>query len=109
MEQPGYATPKVDVRSAVIKDGSILLVKETQDHRWALPGGWADVGDKPSEVAERETREESGYEVSVKKVIGVFDANRSGRPLEFFHAFKIIFMCELVGGEARTSNETLAG
>ncbi len=108
MGQPGYATPKVDVRSVVIKDGSILLVKEAQDQRWALPGGWADVGDTPSEVAERETMEESGFKVTAKKVVGVFDANRSGRPLEFFHAFKIIFMCELIGGEARISNETLA-
>ncbi|NWF49968.1 MAG: NUDIX hydrolase [Ignavibacteriaceae bacterium] len=107
MEQPGYATPKVDVRSVVIKDGKILLVKESTDGRWALPGGWADVGDLPSEVAIRETREESGFEVKPVKVIGVFDANRSGKPMEFFHAFKIIFLCELIGGEAKTSSETL--
>lgn len=108
MEQPGYATPKVDVRAAVIKDNRILLVQEAADSKWAMPGGWADVGDTPSEVAVRETKEESGFEVDVKKVIGVFDANRSGRPLEFFHAFKIIFLCDLVGGEAAVSNETLA-
>lgn len=108
MKQPGYATPKIDVRSAVINDGKILLVQEKADNRWAMPGGWADVGNYPSEVAERETREESGFEVEAKKVIGVFDANRSGRPLELFHAFKIIFLCELKGGSASISNETLA-
>lgn len=108
MNQPGYATPKIDVRSAVIKDGKILLVKEADDKRWAMPGGWADVGDYPSEVAVRETKEESGYEVEAKKIIGVFDANRIGRALEFFHAFKIIFLCELTGGEAQKSEETLA-
>ena len=85
MKQPGYATPKIDVRAAVINDeGKILLVKEVMDKKWAMPGGWADVGDIPSEVAIRETKEESGYDVKPKKVIGVFDANRSGRPLEFF-------------------------
>jgi ADP-ribose pyrophosphatase YjhB (NUDIX family) len=108
MTQHGYATPKIDVRSAVIKDGRILLVKEADDNRWAMPGGWADVGDYPSEVATRETKEESGFEVTPKKVIGVFDANRNGRALEFFHAFKIIFLCELTGGEAKESDETLA-
>jgi ADP-ribose pyrophosphatase YjhB (NUDIX family) len=106
MMQPGYATPKIDVRAAVIKDDKILLVQEISDERWAMPGGWADVGDIPSEVAVRETKEESGYDVKPTKVIGVYDANRMGGQLEFFHAFKIVFLCELIGGEAATSDET---
>jgi len=107
MEHPGYATPKIDVRAAVIKDGKILLVQESTDNCWAMPGGWADVGDVPSEVASRECKEESGFVVKPEKVIGVFDANRIGGRLEFFHAFKIIFLCELIGGEATPSDETL--
>jgi ADP-ribose pyrophosphatase YjhB (NUDIX family) len=107
MEHPGYATPKIDVRAAVIKDDKILLVQESTDNCWAMPGGWADVGDIPSEVATRETKEESGFDVHPIKVIGVYDANRVGGRLEFYHAFKIIFLCELIGGKAATSNETL--
>ena len=107
MEHPGYATPKIDVRAAVFKDGKILLVQETTDNCWAMPGGWADVGDVPSEVAIRECKEESGFDVKPIKVIGVFDANRVGGRLEFFHAFKIIFLCELIGGKAAPSDETL--
>ncbi|MDY0083706.1 MAG: NUDIX hydrolase N-terminal domain-containing protein, partial [Ignavibacteriaceae bacterium] len=96
MEHPGYATPKIDVRAAVIKDGKILLVQEVTDNCWAMPGGWADVGDIPSEVAVRECKEESGYNIKPVKVIGVFDANRIGRQLELFHAFKIVFLCKLL-------------
>ena len=107
MEHPGYATPKIDVRAAVIKDGKILLVQESTDKCWAMPGGWADVGDIPSEVAIRETKEESGFDVKPLKVVGIYDANRAGRRLEFFHAFKIVFLCELIGGEATSSDETL--
>lgn len=107
MDHPGYATPKIDVRAAVIKDGKILLVQESTDNCWAMPGGWADVGDVPSEVAIRECKEESGFDVKPVKVIGVFDANRVGGKLEFFHAFKIIFLCQLIGGEATPSDETL--
>lgn len=107
MKHLGYATPKIDVRAAVIKDGNILLVQESTDNCWAMPGGWADIGDVPSEVASRECKEESGFDVNPIKVIGVFDANRAGGKLEFFHAFKIIFLCELVGGEATPSDETL--
>ena len=108
MAQPGYATPKVDVRGAVVQQGKILLVQERADERWCMPGGWADVGDLPSETAEREVWEESGFEVLARKVIGVFDANRGGTPLEFYHAYKVVFLCEVVGGQARPSSETLA-
>jgi 8-oxo-dGTP pyrophosphatase MutT (NUDIX family) len=105
--QPGYATPTVDVRGAVVRQGQILLVQERSDGRWCMPGGWADVGDLPSEVAAREVWEESGFLVVPRKVIGVYDANRSGRPLEFYHAYKIVFLCEITGGQARRSYETL--
>lgn len=103
--QTGYATPKVDVRTAVFRGGRLLLVRERIDGSWTMPGGWADVGDEPSGAAERETWEEAGFRVKARKVIGVYDANRSG-PLEVFHAFKIVFLCDLVGGEARPSSET---
>ena len=106
--QNGYATPKVDVRGAVFRDGKILLVQERADERWCLPGGWADVGDSPAEMVMREVWEESGFKVEPKKVIGVYDANNDGRPLEFYHAYKIIFLCEITGGQARPSYETLA-
>jgi len=107
MEQLGYATPKIDVRAAVINENKILLVQERTDNMWAMPGGWADVGDFPSQVAIRETKEESGFDVKPRKVAGVYDANRTGGRLEFFHAFKIVFLCDLIGGEARASNETI--
>jgi ADP-ribose pyrophosphatase YjhB (NUDIX family) len=106
--QPGYATVKVDVRGAVIRDGRILLVQERRDQRWCMPGGWADVGDKPSEMVIREVWEESGFHVEPVKVIGVFDANRGNRPMECYHAYKIVFLCTITGGEARGSDETLA-
>jgi 8-oxo-dGTP pyrophosphatase MutT (NUDIX family) len=70
-----------------------------------MPGGWADVGDIPSRAAEREVWEEAGFRVKACKVIGVYDANRVGA-LEVFHAFKIVFLCQLMSGEARTSRET---
>ena len=107
MQQPGYATPKVDVRAAIVRNGKILLVQERSDKRWCMPGGWADVGDLPSAGVVREVWEESGFEVVVRKVVGVYDANRYP-PLEFNHAYKMVFLCEIVGGKARGSDETLA-
>ncbi len=103
--QIGYATPRVDVRGAVLTDGKLLLVRERQDGGWTMPGGWADVGDVPSQAVEREVWEEAGLRVKARKVIGVYDANRVG-PLEIFHAFKVVFLCELLGGQPRPSSET---
>ena len=103
--QTGYATPRVDVRAAVFQDNRLLMVRERQDGGWTLPGGWADVGDVPSEAAEREVLEEAGFIVKARKLIGVYDANRTG-PLELFHAYKLIFLCDLLGGEAAPSPET---
>lgn len=105
--QSGYATPKVDVRAAVIREGKILLVKESADGCWAMPGGWGDIGDTPAEMVAREAWEESGYTVRVDKLIGVYDANRVD-PLEFYHAYKLVFLCSITAGEATTSIETLA-
>ena len=103
--QTGYATPRVDVRGAVFRDDKLLLVKERNDGGWTMPGGWGDVGDMPSQSVEREVYEEAGFRVKARKVIGVYDANRTP-PLEIFHAYKIVFLCEILNGEPRPSKET---
>jgi ADP-ribose pyrophosphatase YjhB (NUDIX family) len=105
--QSGYATPKVDVRGAVIRDSKILLVREIVDGCWTMPGGWADVGESPRRSVEREVVEESGLLVEAVKIVGIYDANRSFEiPLPVFHAYKIVFLCRIVGGKITTSNET---
>ena len=104
--QAGYATPKVDVRVAAFRDNRILLVRELEDGRWTLPGGWADVGEAPSVAAAREAREESGYEVHVTKLAALFDRNLHGHPAYSFHAYKFFFLAELSGGSAQDSHET---
>lgn len=107
LAQPGYATVKVDVRAAVVREGRVLLVQERMDRKWCMPGGWADVGESPATAVAREVREESGLLVRPTKVLGVWDANRAGRPMEFFHAFKVVMLCDLLGGELSGSDETL--
>lgn len=103
--QAGYSTPRVDVRGAVFQDGKLLLVRERLDNAWTMPGGWADVGDRPSQAAEREVWEEAGFRVQARKLVGVYDGNRVG-PLDLFHAYKLVFLCEILSGEARPSDET---
>jgi ADP-ribose pyrophosphatase YjhB (NUDIX family) len=105
--EAGPATPKVDVRAAVISENKILLVKERGDG-WTLPGGWVDPGESPSEAAVRETKEESGYDVDAVRLMAIYDRDRQGHPPCPFHVYKIIFLCNLVGGSPKTSLETEA-
>lgn len=106
--QVGYATPKIDVRGAVIRQGRILLVQESADGHWTMPGGWADVGEAPAAMVVREVLEESGYQVRVDRLVAVLDANRIAGRLNFYHSYKLIFLCTITGGEPRPSLETLA-
>ncbi len=105
--QAGYATPKVDVRAAIIRDGEILMVPELIDGgRWSLPGGWADVNSSPSDCVIREVHEETGYDVEIRKLAAVIDRNRHAYLPEPFQAYKLLFLCEIVGGSPRGSIET---
>ncbi len=106
-EDAGYPTPKTDCRGAIFDGDKILLVKEIADGGWTLPGGWCDNGLTPSENVVREVREESGFEVDVVKLAAVYDRNRQGHyPKYPFDIYKMFFICEITGGEAKTSNET---
>jgi ADP-ribose pyrophosphatase YjhB (NUDIX family) len=102
----GYATPKVDVRGAVFRNNTILLVKERSDGYWTLPGGWADVGESPSEVVVKEVFEESGYQTRPIKLLAVYDRNKQGHPPFPFYVYKLFFQCELIGGSPSSSIET---
>src|SRR3546814_20057619 len=66
-----YATPKVDVRRALVAEDMILLVREECDGLWTLPGGFADVGLSPARTIEKEMRQEAGLKVSARRLFGV--------------------------------------
>lgn len=106
--EKGYCTPKVDLRAAVFDGDRILLVREKEDDCWTLPGGWADVGESSSVGIVREVREESGYDVQVIRPIALYDRNcaRHGHPPLAYHAYKLFFHCELIGGTPKESHET---
>jgi len=106
-QDTGYTTPRVDVRGAAFRDGRVLMVRETTDGRWSLPGGWADVNQAASECVVREIEEESGFTARARKLCAVWDRRRHGHtPPHPFSVYKMFFLCELTGGAARPSIET---
>jgi ADP-ribose pyrophosphatase YjhB (NUDIX family) len=102
----GYVTPKIEVRGAAFRDGRVLLVRETADGRWTLPGGWADVEETPSQAIEKEIAQESGFRARAVKLAALYDRRRHGHGPSLHHCWKAFFLCELEGGEARGSYET---
>ena len=106
--ESGYATPKIDVRGAAFDaEGRVLMVREVADGgRWTLPGGWADVNLTPAESVAKEMREESGFEVRVRKLAAAWDRTRQGHPAGVFSCCKLFFVCEIAGGAAATGPET---
>lgn len=106
-QETGYATPKIDVRGAVFRGDDLLFVRESLDGLWTLPGGFADIGDSPSSSVEREIAEESGFEARAVKLIAVIDRRQDPHsPPHPFHIWKLIFLCEITGGQPKTSLET---
>jgi len=93
----GYATPKLDLRAAVFRDGGILLVRERSDGLWALPGGWADVGETPRQGIEKEVLEEAGLAVRAVKLLALYDQRGRGARPHPLHILKAFFRCEIVG------------
>jgi len=102
----GYVTPKIEVRGASFRDGRVLLVRETADGRWTLPGGWADVEETPAQAVEKEIEQESGLRARAVKLAALYDRRRHGHGPSLHHGWKAFFLCELTGGEARGSYET---
>lgn len=102
-----YPTPKVDVRGVILREGKVLLIKEKSDQKWAMPGGWADVGISPSENVVKEVWEESGLEVKVERLLAVWDKMKHDHPADLNHVYKLNFLCLVTGGELKAGHEVL--
>ena len=90
----GYATPKIDVRGAVISDNKVLLVREASDGLWTLPGGFADVGISPAENVVKEIWEEATIQVSARAVYGIRHKAKHEYDPDVRDFYKLFFLCE---------------
>ncbi len=103
----GIPTPKIGCSVAAFDDqGRVVLIQRSDNERWAIPGGMAEIGSPPSENALRELREETGFEAKIERLVGIYDNKRfaSVSPYQFYIC---LFRARITGGAATTSNETL--
>lgn len=105
--EKGYQTPKVDVRAVVFREGKILMVRETIDGYWTLPGGWADVNYSPFENAAKEVHEEAGINVIPKRLLAVYDKMKDPEHTpDMYHVYKMFILCDDSGEPVKTGMET---
>jgi ADP-ribose pyrophosphatase YjhB (NUDIX family) len=57
-------------------EGSILLIRRTDNENWAVPGGAIDLGESVAQAAVRETLEETGIECEVTGIAGIYSDPR---------------------------------
>ncbi|MBQ1011752.1 NUDIX domain-containing protein [Micromonospora sp. M51] len=93
------------------EQGRVLLIQRTDNGLWALPGGAQDFGEYIAETAVRETREETGVEVEVTGVIGIY--TNPSHVVEYSDGevrqqFSICFRSRYLRGQPRTSDESSA-
>ncbi|SCG43706.1 NUDIX domain-containing protein [Micromonospora inositola] len=91
--------------------GRVLLIQRTDNGLWALPGGAQDFGEYIAETAVRETREETGVEIEVTGLVGIY--TNPNHVVEYSDGevrqqFSICFRGRYVLGDPMTSEESSA-
>ncbi len=106
------ATSLVPAANAVVTNDAaeILLIRRSDNGNWALPGGGMDLGESLPETAVRETAEETGIDVEIIGLVGIFTDPRHvilyTSDGEVRQEFSVVFAARPVGGSLTTSEET---
>lgn len=108
--EDGYQTPKLATRAAIFKNDQLLMVRETIDQNWSMPGGWCEPNISVAQNCIKEAKEESGRDVAIDRVIAIrnsqtniHDQNRVERAI---NVCSIVFLCHELGGNFVKNTET---
>jgi ADP-ribose pyrophosphatase YjhB (NUDIX family) len=101
----------VPAASAVVADeaGAILLIERTDNGLWTIPGGGMEVGETIADTVIREVKEETGLDVTVQRLVGIYSDPRHVIEYsdgEVRQQFSVCFACAVTGGQLATSSES---
>ena len=104
-----YDNPSPTVQAWIERDdGSFLALRRAADPlrgEWNMPGGFVESGEGGPEAIAREVREETGLEIEVVAVIGVFPSTY-GNAIGAQSIFDVAYLCRLAGGDLEVSDES---
>jgi ADP-ribose pyrophosphatase YjhB (NUDIX family) len=90
---------RIGVFAIVHRDGEVLLARRRDSGWWNLPGGGLELGETVDEGIVREVREETGLQVAVERLVGVYSKPQGGEVV-------LLFACTILGGELRPTDES---
>jgi ADP-ribose pyrophosphatase YjhB (NUDIX family) len=100
--------------AAIVRDagGRILLQHRSDTGLWGLPGGGMEIGERIDRTVIHEVKEETGFDVSVERLLAVYSDERFNAAYPNGDQVKVIgviFECRITGGSAQPDgNESLA-
>ena len=101
----GSETPKLMVDVVIPAEEGVVLIRRGSDPfegRWALPGGFVDVGETVEEAAAREVAEETGLVVELARLVGVYsEPDRDPRG----HNVSVAFLARVLGGQLSAASD----
>ena len=77
--------------------------KSVYENTWALPGGFCEVGLSPKENIVKEVQEETGFNVSVSRLLAIFDTNKF--QFQSKQYAKLVFECQIEDGDFQPNTE----
>jgi ADP-ribose pyrophosphatase YjhB (NUDIX family) len=96
--------PGLAVNVAVIHEAKILLTKREDFETWILPSGGVEEGESLAQAAIRETKEETGLDVELTRLVGVYSRLSNMSP-----GYMVLFAAKPIGGEIKCqAGETIA-
>ena len=103
--QKSKKVPMLTVDAVIKKNNSVILIKRKNEpfkDFWALPGGFVEYNEKVEQAAVREAKEETGLDVKIEKLIGVYsDPKRDPRG----HTVSVVFLCSAIGGNLKADTD----
>ncbi|MFD7384204.1 NUDIX hydrolase [Streptomyces anulatus] len=99
---PSTPLHSVSVAGIVVReDGRVLTIRRADNGTWEPPGGVLELAEAPEDGVRREVYEETGIEVQVDRLTGVYKNTSRG-------IVALVFRCRVEGGHERLSDESAA-
>lgn len=103
-----YPTPNVSVRIMIFNDkNELLMVQEKSDSAYAVPGGWCDVFESARQNAIKETKQETGLDVEIVRLLAVMQRELYKPKPSMLSEYVLYFLAEIKGGTLAFNHELL--